>query len=93
MCGGSILVAYVFGFRYFVTFVEDYSRTTWIYLLKYNHKVFSAFQLFYDLVKTQFNTKIKVPHSDNGGEYLSYTFTYYLSQHGIFHQTMCPNTP
>lgn len=33
---------FLFGFRYFVTFVDDYSRITWVYLLKAKSDVFFA---------------------------------------------------
>lgn len=30
----------IFGFKYYVIFADDYSRYSWIYLLKFKHKVF-----------------------------------------------------
>ena len=34
-------------FRYFVTLVDDYSRTTWLYLMKNRYELFSHFRSFY----------------------------------------------
>ena len=34
------------GFRYFVTFFYDYSRTTWLYLMKNRSELFSHFRAF-----------------------------------------------
>ena len=33
--------------RYFVTFVDDYSRTTWLYLMENCSELFSFFRAFY----------------------------------------------
>jgi GAG-pre-integrase domain len=46
-------------YRYFGIFIDDYSRTTWLYLMKNKSEVFSHFQTFLNLVETQFNKKIK----------------------------------
>lgn len=40
----------------FITFIDCYSRLTWIYLLKAKSDVFLCFQLFHKIVCTQFDT-------------------------------------
>ena len=35
------------GARYFVTFIDDYSRLTWVYVLKDRSRLFATFQSFY----------------------------------------------
>ena len=81
------------GFRWFVTFIDDFSRTTWVYLLKEKSDVFSCFQTFHKMVLNQFNTSIKIVRSDNGGEYLYGGLQSYFQDHGIIHQTSCVDTP
>nr|AEJ72555.1 putative retroelement polyprotein [Malus domestica] len=81
------------GFRYFVTFVDDFSRCTWLYLLKSKDEVINVFQEFHSLVTNQFSTQLKVLRSDNGTEYMSNAFAQYLTCHGIIHQTSCVGTP
>ena len=44
------------GFKYFVTFIDDFSRVTWEYLLKSKTEVFHCFKDFHKLVSTQFST-------------------------------------
>lgn len=39
------------GYEYFVTFIDDYSRKTWIYFLMSKDEVFSRFQEFKALVE------------------------------------------
>ena len=54
---------------YYVSFIDDFSKYTWIYLLKKRSDVFQVFQNFQALVERQFDTKILVVQSDWGGEY------------------------
>ena len=81
------------GFRYFVTFVDDFTRITWLYLLKFKSEVFDVFKNFHDLVHTQFSSKIKILRSDNGSEYMSHKMSQFLNGNGIIHQTSCVGTP
>ena len=57
---GPSRVESTLGFRYFVTFVDDYSRCTWLFLMKTRAKLFSIFQKFHIEVQTQFNIFIRV---------------------------------
>ena len=80
-------------YRYFVTFIEDYSRFTWVYFLDFKSNVFSTFKTFVANVETQFSTCIKILRSDVGGEYMSHGFQSFLQKKGILSQRSCPNTP
>ncbi|CAL2271706.1 unnamed protein product [Prunus armeniaca] len=81
------------GVRWFVTFIDDCTRMTWLYLLKNKNEVFSRFQSFHKQMKTQFNDQIQILRSDNGGEFVNHDFQTYFQQHGIIHETTCPQTP
>jgi 5'-3' exoribonuclease 2 len=59
------------GCEYYLTFIDDHSRKTWIYFLKVESEVFKRFQEFKALVENQTRKKIKVLWSENGGEYAS----------------------
>ena len=48
------------GVEYFVTFIDDYSRKTWIYFLKTKDEVFSQFKEFKALVENLTGKQIKV---------------------------------
>jgi transposase InsO family protein len=56
--------------RYFLNFIDDYSRYTWVYFLKKISEVFEHIKDFKGLVETQTGKKIKILHTDNGGEYI-----------------------
>jgi hypothetical protein len=60
--------------EYFVTFIDDFSRRTWIYFMRTKDEVFSRFQEFKALVENATGRKIKVLRSGNGGEYTGKAF-------------------
>ena len=55
----------------YVTFIDDYSRNTWIYFLKKKSKVFGKFKEFKSLIENHLEKIIKTLRSYNGGEYTS----------------------
>lgn len=55
--------------KYYVSFIDDYSRFTWIYLIKNKSDVFQVFVNFQQLVERLFNKKIITLQTDWGGEY------------------------
>lgn len=81
------------GFKYFVTFVDDYSRVTWLYLMKSRSELFSLFCAFCAEIKTQFNVSIRTLRSDNAKEYTPALFQSYMIQNGMLHETSCVDTP
>ncbi|CAL8996654.1 unnamed protein product, partial [Prunus brigantina] len=81
------------GYKYFVTFVDDFSRATWLYLLKSKKEVVSCFKDFHKLIVNQFNSQIKVLRSDNGTEFMTSSMSEFLTGEGIIHETSCVGTP
>ena len=57
------------GYAYYVSFIDDFSRKTWIYFMKNKDEVFSKFKEFKALIKNDTEKKIKTIRSDNGGEF------------------------
>ena len=57
---GPSQVPTLFGMRWFVPFIDDCTRLTWVVLLKHKSAVFSAFLAFHALIQTQYNGHIKV---------------------------------
>ena len=79
-------------YKYFVTFIDDFSHFTWVYFLRDKGEVFSVFsvfQRFLALLETQFFASIKVLRSDSGGEYMSNEFKVFLQSKGIISQRSC----
>jgi Integrase core domain/GAG-pre-integrase domain len=81
------------GYKYFVSFIDCFSRVTWLYLMKNKSDVFACFKDFHKGIQTQYSAVVKVLRSDNGTEYTNKVFGEYLSSQGIQHQTTCPYTP
>lgn len=54
-------------FKYLVTFADDFSQVTWVYLFKSKSDVFSTFVSFHKVVETKFDKWIKILRFDNGG--------------------------
>jgi hypothetical protein len=54
------------GYRWYIIFVDDFSRLTWLYLLKTKENVKDIFRIFITMIRTQFEKNIKVIRSDNG---------------------------
>ncbi|PKU68003.1 Retrovirus-related Pol polyprotein from transposon TNT 1-94 [Dendrobium catenatum] len=81
------------GYRYYVSFIDDFSKYTWIYPLVHKSEVFSKFIEFQKFVERQFNKTIQIIRTDNGGEYVNKQFQTHCKTTGISHQVTCPHTP
>lgn len=81
------------GNGYFITFIDDYSKYTYIYLMRNKDEVFDKFKLYKSLVENQKEKRIKILRSDRGGEYFPTAFTSFCEEHGMIHQTSDPYTP
>lgn len=79
--------------KYMLTFIDDYSRYTKIYLLHKKSEVNEKLIEFVTLVKNQFKTKPKKFNSDRGGEYMSNYLENYFNSEGIEIQYTAPYTP
>ena len=79
--------------RWFISFIDDYSKLCWIYLIKEKSKTFSIFKQFHSMVQTQFNSKIKIVCTDNGTDYFSNILRSYFKDNDIIHHSSCVNTP
>lgn len=74
---------------YYVSFIDDFSKFVWIYLLRHKSEVFQCFKDFQCLAERQFNCKIGTVQSDWGGEYQS--LNTFFKRIGIAHQVSCPH--
>lgn len=81
------------GQKYFLTFIDDYSRCCAVYFLKKKSEVFEKFKEFEADVTNQCGHGIGTLRTDNGGEYLSKEFQAYLISKGTSHELTIPHTP
>ena len=73
------------GYRYFVTFIDEFSQCTWVFLMKERSEVFSILTSFVNEIKTQFGKTIKILRSDNVKKYFSSAISSLLPAQGILH--------
>ncbi|GAU13081.1 hypothetical protein TSUD_173810 [Trifolium subterraneum] len=57
------------GFQYYITFIDAYSRYTWIYLLKSKSDAFTIFKQFKTMAELQLGHPLKALQTDWGGEF------------------------
>ena len=57
------------GHKYFITFIDDYSRYGFVELIREKSDSLEAFKAFKAKVELQQGKRIKVVHSNRGGEY------------------------
>jgi transposase InsO family protein len=78
---------------YYVLFIDDFSRNTWIYFLRKKFEVFDKFKEFKSLVENQIEKKINVLRTNNGGEFYGNEFKEFCKKCGIARHTTTPYTP
>ncbi|RVW68066.1 Retrovirus-related Pol polyprotein from transposon TNT 1-94 [Vitis vinifera] len=89
--------------QYFITFIDDYSRYDYLYLIHEKSQSLDVFKNFKAEVENQLSKKIKAVRSDRGGEYYGRydgsgeqrlgPFAKYLMECGIVSQYTMPGTP
>jgi transposase InsO family protein len=90
---GHVSVPSLGGSMYYVSFIDDFSRNTWIYLLRKKSKVFDKFKEFKSLVEIKTYKKIRVLRIDNGGEFFGNDFEQFCKQCDIACQNTTLYTP
>ena len=88
--------------RYFITFIDDFSRYMYLYMLHSKEEALEAFKVFKVEVEKQCGKQIKVVRSYRGGKYYGrYTengkplgpFARFLQELGIVAQYTMPGSP
>lgn len=79
------------GPRYFLTLVDDYTRSVWLFLMSTKKDVTQTIKEFVAMVETQFSAIVKTLRSDNGTKFTC--MSNYFRSKGIVHETPCVGTP
>lgn len=61
------------GFKYYVIFVDYFTKYIWLHPLRWKLDIFDTFVKFKSLVENYFKTKIVTLYIDNGGEYAEFS--------------------
>jgi hypothetical protein len=78
------------GHKYYIFFLDAYSRYTWLFPISHKNDALPIFLQFQKYVKQYFNLKIKIVQSDWGGEFRS--LSKFFESCGIAHRLSCPHT-
>ncbi|WVY91413.1 hypothetical protein V8G54_036927 [Vigna mungo] len=81
------------GNRYFVTFIDEFSRMVRVFLIRQKSEVLNTFKCFKKQVEKEVEKHIKLIRTDGGGEYTSRDFEEFCKEHGIIHEVVAPYTP
>lgn len=81
------------GFRYYVAFLDHFSRFSWIYPLRAKSDLYDVLVRFHKFVCNRFSSTIKVFQSNGGTEFTSTRVRDFMGLHGIQHHFSCPYTP
>ncbi|XP_019251305.1 PREDICTED: uncharacterized protein LOC109230239 [Nicotiana attenuata] len=80
-------------YKYFMTIVDDFSRTTWTHLLSSKSNAYQVLKGFFILVENQFGVDVKAVRTDNRLEFTNTETNMLFQSKGIIHQRTCPYTP
>ena len=81
------------GYRFWVTFIDDFSRFKAVYLLKHKSETFAAFKQFKAWAENITGQRLGSLRDDKGGEYMSREFEAFCIDHGIQRQHSARNRP
>ena len=81
------------GKKYFITFIDDCSRKTWVYILQEKSEAFNVFKIFKARVENETGRIAKNLRTDRGGEYCSKVFVDFCDTSGIRKELTTTYTP
>ena len=81
------------GSENFLTFIDDKTRYTWVYILKRNNQVFKKFLEWKALAEKSTGQELKIFRTDNGGEFTSTEFEEYLKKEDFRHELTGQKNP
>jgi len=79
--------------RYVLSIVDDCTRATRTYLLKYKSQALATLQLFCNYVVNHFQHTVKIVRSDNALEFDTHDCQHFFHTHGMVHQISCVDRP
>ena len=81
------------GASYFITFIDDFTRFDYVYLIFHKSKALGCFRKFLNLVENQKDVILKALKTDRGPKYLSDQFRKICDEKGIERQLTILGTP
>ncbi|KAL1224827.1 Retrovirus-related Pol polyprotein from transposon TNT 1-94 [Cardamine amara subsp. amara] len=88
---GPIQVESLSGKRYILVLVDDFTRYTWVIVLREKSETLESFRILALQLENE-KWGIKSIRSDHGGEFQNELFELFCNSHGITHQYSAPRT-
>nr|GEX71784.1 retrovirus-related Pol polyprotein from transposon TNT 1-94 [Tanacetum cinerariifolium] len=83
---GPMRVQTINGKKYILVIVDDYSRFTWVKILRSKDETAEVVIKFIQQIQVDLNKTVRYVRTDNGTEFVNHTLTEYYERIGIFHQ-------
>ena len=80
------------GAEYFLTFIDNETHFTWVYVLKKRDEVFRKFKEWKAMAERESGHRLKILHTANGDKYTSTELKEYLKVEGVTHEMTIPKT-
>jgi transposase InsO family protein len=90
---GPIAYISIGGSKYYLVFVDDYSRFTWVFFLQEKSQTQETLKGFLRRAQNEFGLRIEKIRSDNGTEFKNSQIEGFLKEEGIKHEFSSPYTP
>ena len=78
--------------RYYVIFIDNFTKFTWLFPIAYKSDVPSIIKKIVPFIEKQISQKMKVFRFDGGGEFCNTSLKSFFESKGISHQKACPYT-
>ena len=82
---GPVSTASIYGCKYGMVIVDDYSRWSWVKFLKSKNDSYDVFSNFCIQIQSEKELKILKVRSDHGREFENEPFELFCEKHGIIH--------
>ncbi|GJU88220.1 retrovirus-related pol polyprotein from transposon TNT 1-94 [Tanacetum coccineum] len=90
---GPMRVTSVYGKKYILVIVDDYSRFTWVKCLRSKDEAPAFFINFWKMIQVQLKEIVRRIRTDNGTEFVNQTLREYYEKVDISHETSVSRSP
>jgi len=90
---GPVSTASIYGSKYGLIIVDDYSKWTWVKFLRIKDDSYDVFSNFCTQIQSEKEMNILKVRSDHGGEFENEPFKMFCEKYGIVHEFLSPRTP